>query len=144
VPSILWGTLLCLGVVVAASVQAQKRAEVLRSTVWETREIPVCWENPADTPLDRQRRQWTREAVQETWERHSPLRFRGWQACTARSRGSRIRIADEGPYVKRLGKHLDGVPDSMVMNFTFHRWALSCAQTRRSALKSSLRPARGG
>src|SRR6266571_7312131 len=102
----LWGTLLSAGVVLAPGVGAQTRA-----VVWDTREIPVCWENLPDAPLERQGRQWTREAVQETWERHSQLRFTGWQACTTQSRGIRIRSADEGPHVKRLGKHLDGMPD---------------------------------
>ena len=132
---ILWGTLLSAGVVLAPGVEAQNRAVVLQSAVWDTREIPVCWENPAEAPLNRQGRQWTREAVQETWERYSQLRFTGWQACTAQSRGIHIRIADEGPHVKRLGKYLDGMPDGMVVNFTFRRWGLSCAETQEYCIK---------
>src|SRR5467141_1989804 len=62
---ILWGTLLSAGVVLAPGVEAQNRAVVLQSAVWDTPEIPVCWENPADAPLNGQGRQWTREAVQE-------------------------------------------------------------------------------
>ena len=64
----LWGTLLSAGVVLAPGVGAQTRAVVLQSAVWDTREIPVCWENLPDAPLERQGRQWTREAVQETWD----------------------------------------------------------------------------
>jgi hypothetical protein len=91
---ILWGMLLSVGVILGPGVEAQERAVVLQAAVWDTREIPVCWGNLRDTPLERQGRQWTREAVQATWERHSQLRFTGWQACTAQSRGMRIRIAD--------------------------------------------------
>ena len=125
---ILWGTLLSVGVVLAAGVEAKKRpagdqtkdrAVALRSAIWNTRNIPVCWENPAETPVDQQGRAWTRQAVQETWEHYSPLRFVGWQGCTAQSRGIRIRIADEGPRVHQMGKHLDGMRDGMVLNFTF-------------------------
>jgi hypothetical protein len=119
-----------------ASGQAQDRAAVLRSGLWDTREIPVCWENPANTPLDQQGRAWTRQAAQETWERHSQLRFVGWQGCTAQSRGIRIRIADDGPHVQHLGKHLDGMRDGMVLNFTFQRWGLSCAQRQEYCIKA--------
>jgi hypothetical protein len=142
---ILWGTLLSVGVVLAAGVEATKRpaggqakdrAAALQSAIWDTREIPVCWENSASTPVDQQGRAWTRQAAQETWERHAPLRFVGWQGCTAQSRGIRIGIADEGPHVKHLGKHLDGMRHGMVLNFTFRRWGLSCAQRQEYCIKA--------
>lgn len=142
---ILWGTLMSVSVVLASGVEAKKRttgsqakdrATALRSAIWDTREIPVCWENPANTPLDQQGRAWTRQAVQETWERYSQLRFIGWQECTAQSRGIRIRIADEGPHVNQLGKYLDGMRAGMVVNFTFQRWGLSCAERQEYCIKA--------
>src|SRR5713226_1198220 len=66
---ILGWTVLWVDVLLTPGVPAQERAFALRTAVWDTRDIPVCWENP--TEADRQGRQWTREAVQDTWERAS-------------------------------------------------------------------------
>lgn len=63
-----------------------------------------------------------REAVEETWNRTSPVHFSGWGASSPNSRGVRIRIADEGARVLRLGKGLDGLAGGMVLNFTFNEW----------------------
>lgn len=93
---------------------------VIRKSKWETLSIPVCWENlsRSDAPY----RAITRDAVEETWERHSDVRFTGWGACTKDSKGIHIRVADEGPHVKALGKYLDQRPGGMVLNFTFNTW----------------------
>ena len=48
-----------------------------------------------------------RNAVKQTWEKEVAVQFVGWGKCKNRSRGIRIRGADEGAHVKRLGKHLD-------------------------------------
>jgi hypothetical protein len=73
------------------------------------------WENPADG--SEAHRQLVRQAVEETWQAHSQLRFQGWQTCAPNNRG--IRIADAGPHVKALGRFLDARQDGMVLNFTF-------------------------
>jgi hypothetical protein len=101
---------------------------VLRRSKWESFPIRVCWENPA---LDDARyRAITRSAVEETWERYSRVRFVGWDKCAERAPGIHIRIADEGPHTKALGKYLDGRPEGMVLNFTFTNWSESCQQNR--------------
>lgn len=97
----------------------------LAKSKWETMPIPVCWENA--TPSDAQYRATTRQAVEDTWERHSRVRFEGWSACSQSSRGIRIRIAEDGPHVKALGRYLDQRPQGMVLNFTFKTWSPSCA-----------------
>ncbi len=100
---------------------------VLQSSKWETMPIPVCWENPSAS--DARYRAISRSAVEETWERHSAVRFTGWNTCTADPHGIRIRVADEGPHVKALGRYLDKRPQGMVLNFTFGNWSQSCQQT---------------
>lgn len=101
---------------------------VVRDSKWSTLPIPVCWENPS--PNDAQFRNITRSAVEETWERYSAVRFTGWNTCTAiDTPGIHIRIADEGPHVKALGRYLDKRPQGMVLNFTFAHWSESCQQT---------------
>ena len=104
----------------------EDRAFPLTSARWPNGVAFVCWENPS--PENEEGRRWTREAVANTWERHSGLQFLGWGACTDTFSGIRIRIADEGPHVKFLGKYLaydaEGgqtvVRDGMVLNFDFN------------------------
>lgn len=97
---------------------------VQRSSIWQTSEIPVCWENPA--PEQAAFRAQVRQAVEDTWERQSKVRFRGWGRCTAGLLGIHIRISDENPHVKVLGRYLDGRPDGMVLNFTFKNFSPIC------------------
>ena len=66
-----------------------------------------------------QLRRVVEQAVAETWQAHSQLQFRGWEACAPNNRGIRIRIAEDGPHTKGLGRFLDGKKDGMVLNFTF-------------------------
>lgn len=101
---------------------------VVRDSKWPTLPIPVCWENPSAD--DARYRAISRSAVEETWERHSAVRFTGWGTCTATSPGIRIRIADEGSHVKALGRYLDKRPQGMVLNFTFANWSPSCQQNQ--------------
>jgi len=95
---------------------------VIRNSKWESIPISVCWENPSRA--DARYRAITRDAIEETWERHSQVRFAGWGACANDSKGIRIRVADEGPHVQALGKYLDQRPGGMVLNFTFSTWGV--------------------
>jgi hypothetical protein len=94
---------------------------ILFSAKWPGTTIPVCWENP--TPISAALRGVTRQAVQETWEYYSPIRFTGWGPCNTNSKGIRIRIADDRPHVTALGKYLDARPNGMILNFTFSHYA---------------------
>ena len=109
------------------------RANVLRSSVWQTTTIEVHWENPQ--AASEQERNWVRQAVTDTWERHSQLRFVGWDAADSNSRGIRIRISDEGPHCKRLGGYLNGMVDGMVLNFNFQNWCPDCGADREGSIK---------
>jgi hypothetical protein len=100
------------------------RAFPLLASKWPFNVVYVCWERPEAG--DHGKRMLVRQAVQETWEANSGLRFRGWNTCSANSKGVRIRVADEGPNVKLLGKFVDGVPDGMVLNFAFRNWSPEC------------------
>ncbi len=91
---------------------------------WSSNIIPVCWENPSDA--NQEGREWTKEAIKESWQRHSSLQFTGWSKCNYRSRGIRIRIADDHPHTKGLGNQLDGKRNGMVLNFKFNSWSPSC------------------
>ena len=101
---------------------------VIRNSKWETLPISVCWENPS--VRDAKYRTITRTAVEETWERYSAVRFTGWGLCSPSSPGIHIRIAEEGPHVKALGRYLDKRPQGMVLNFTFLNWSPSCQKNK--------------
>ena len=102
---------------------------VLTDAVWSSPVIPVCWENPSKANATA--RGWVRDAVNRSWESASYVDFVGWGACSASSRGVRIRIADEGPHTKGIGDHLDGVKDGMVLNFTMSKWDAGCSAADR-------------
>ncbi len=106
----------------------------LRSTIWTTVDIPVCWE--ASAPADGQERAWVRSAVHATWEKHSALRFTGWEGCLASSRGIRMGSADINPHTKGMGNQLDGHPEGMMHNFTFEAWSPNCRQRREECIRT--------
>ena len=99
----------------------------LGSGIWKKNNIPVCWENPNST--NENGRNLTRTSVKNTWEKNSLIRFTGWGACKENSDGIRILIEDDGPHVKKLGSHLDGLKNGMVLNFDFNNWSSSCKQS---------------
>lgn len=90
--------------------------------------VSVCWENP--TPEDADERAAVREAVTQSWERHSRLRFITWALCAASTPSAiRIRIEDvkdDGPRTLGLGTQLRGLQRGMTLNFTFQNWGRSC------------------
>lgn len=82
--------------------------------------IPVCWEQAPEATANE--RAWVRQSVEATWERASNVRFTGWGACPASSKGIRIRVFDDTAHTRGLGKALDGKPNGMSLNFTFQNW----------------------
>jgi hypothetical protein len=101
---------------------------------WPRSKIYVCWENPA--PQYQSQMALVRNAVANSWEAASAVRFTGWQKCAEENRGIRILIDDSGPHTKGLGVNLDGKPKGMVLNFTFNNWSQSCQTMREMCIKS--------
>ena len=69
---------------------------------WPTNSVAVCWENPSTETAQEQN--WVQEAVAGSWEAYSALKFTGWEECLPNNKGIRIKIADDGPHTKGLGK----------------------------------------
>ncbi|MBJ7413754.1 MAG: hypothetical protein JHD15_25860 [Phenylobacterium sp.] len=108
---------------------------VLRSAIWASRSIPVCWES---TPAsEASARAWVQDAVTTSWQANSLVRFTGWGQCTAGARGIRILVADEGAKTLDLGNRIDGLRGGMRLNFTMQRWNQSCV--RQSGLEACVR-----
>jgi hypothetical protein len=100
------------------------RAFPLMAAKWPFNTVFVCWEDPAAEFSEE--RALVRAAIRDSWEASSGLQFLGWSACRENSVGIRIVIEDSGPHVKALGKYLDGMPNGMVLNFTYRNWSTSC------------------
>ena len=132
---LLWASVFLVGTLpLAVNAQSYGTPEGLNLTgnsavKWETNQIPVCWEN--SDASNQNGRDWTRSAVEDTWQKNSQVVFTGWDECQSSSKGIRILINDEGPHVKSLGKTLDGRENGMVLNFTFNTWSPSCSSNSR-------------
>lgn len=85
--------------------------------LWPTNLIGVCWEK---TPAaEATQREWVRDQVTKAYETETGVQFTGWNKCTSTSKGIRIRVADENPRTKALGRDLDGMVGGMILNFVF-------------------------
>jgi Astacin (Peptidase family M12A) len=103
----------------------EKWAYILMASKWPAPPVVyVCWENPNAT--DAKEREWVAQAVTDSWQRASALQFKGWGSCAPKVEGVRVRIADDGPHVKALGRGLDNLADGMVLNFSFNNWSPVC------------------
>ncbi|NJO65599.1 MAG: hypothetical protein HC836_48225 [Richelia sp. RM2_1_2] len=45
---------------------------VKKSTIWQEKNISVCWENAGNNNTERN---WVRDAIARTWEKESTIRF---------------------------------------------------------------------
>lgn len=108
-------------------------AELYAAAAWKQKKISVCWENP--TPANAQEREWVRKRIEGSWDHVAGIDF-VWLACKEKSKGIRIRSADAHPHVKTIGRYLDGVPNGMVLNFTFEKWGKACHDRREYCIKA--------
>jgi hypothetical protein len=100
---------------------------------WPFNFVAVCWENPSSD--NEKERGWVQASIVRTWQKYSALKFsQNWAKCAPDNQGVRIRIADDGPHVKYLGKDLNGRADGMVLNFTFAAWSPVCANPDKRKL----------
>jgi hypothetical protein len=94
---------------------------VLRTALWPSTVVPVCWEpqppGALDTPPNLAAdRATARGAIEQTWAANSRLRFIGWGECGPSSRGLRITMKDQRGRTLGLGRELDGVTDGVLFN----------------------------
>lgn len=103
-----------------------------QSAIWRISTISVCWLNQSEFADGRK---WVREAVLETWETNSSVKFVGWRDCG--SDGADIQIlVDESNPRSYVGTNSVGHSPSMWLNFTFASWSPSCAAKRKDCIKA--------
>jgi Dual-action HEIGH metallo-peptidase len=104
------------------------QANALRAAIWDSPQLGTCWENPV--PAFATQMANVQQAIADTWQRASKLRFTGWQQCPPISETNqqviRIQIDDSGPRTLGLGKQLNAIQHGMLLNFTFLRWSPTC------------------
>ncbi len=101
---------------------------------WNNLEIPVCWEGTARDPdlyskvatqiEYTEKRYWVKNAVRDTWEKHSDVRFTEWDVCTDSEPGVHLFIQDiEGEdypnQTMAVGNALDGWNFGVRLNFDY-------------------------
>lgn len=99
------------------------------------KEIPVCWE-PTEEDFSNER-SWVRHAVEQSWERHSPLKFTGWGVCEANDQSVHIGVADENPRSLALGEALRGRKDGVLLNFYFDQELSGCKRMRETCIRGT-------
>jgi len=106
--------------------------------------IPVCWgmdEAFAHYAADRE---IVRQAVANTWEAASLVRFAGWGRCgDANNNGISIGLVDDlirgnfedNPRTFGLGTDLVNLRPGMLLNFEFSTWTHSCQLERAECIR---------
>jgi hypothetical protein len=101
---------------------AQNYAFPLRTNMWRTNKISVCWDNPdASNALERK---WVEDAVTETWQKYSALKFTDWKPASEIDGNVHIVISDENPQTIHLGTRIKNQKGGVILNFTFKKWPL--------------------
>lgn len=120
---------------ITAIVKAQNYAFPLRSKMWPTNKISVCWDNP--DPSNATERKWVQEAIRDTWEKHSSVRFTDWIDASKLDADVHIYINDEDPQTILLGKQIKNKARAVILNFTFRNFACpNSNHTREFCIKA--------
>lgn len=109
----------------AISFGQQRAAPLQRSSIWPIKQIKVCFEGA--TTQNEDERQWTRNAVESTWEAVCGIDFTEWCGCDGDSYNIRVSIVNDGntrPYALNLGYLLNRKRGGIVLNSNWH--SLGC------------------
>lgn len=119
-------------------------AYIFSKVIWEKKNIYVCWDNPSPEYEDAML--LVKQAMAETWEAYSGIRFVGWSACGKKNRGIRITIRDDQPITRALGQQIElrGTPleysaGGMILNFSFANFSADYCNNdlhRRTCIRS--------
>ncbi len=100
------------------------KAYPLKTSLWETNEISVSWDN-ADA-RNAAMREVVKQAILNSWQKNSSIRFTDWCPTSQKEGDIRIEIIDDEPITKGLGNQIRHVKGGMQLNFTFEEWKAAC------------------
>jgi predicted Zn-dependent protease len=124
-----------LSLIISAFAHAQQsNAFPLRTKIWKAKTISVCWDNMNES--NKTERQWVQEAIQETWEKYSAIKFTDWVSVTQKDADVHIYISDESPKTIRLGTQIKGLPKGVTLNFSFNNWSPECKTKKMFCIKA--------
>lgn len=126
--------LIILCFVLTFKLSAQEKAFPLSSSLWRTKVISVCWDNPS--PENEEMRQIVKQVITDTWQKYSALQFTDWCPATQKNGDIHIFINDEGPHTKYLGTKIKNMKQGMVLNFTFEKWSQLCREKKEFCIKA--------
>ncbi|MGN7770226.1 M12 family metallopeptidase [Phyllobacterium sp. 22552] len=117
----------------------------LETSIWPTKNIATCWKMD-DTTYNRYaaQRQVVQNAVADTWEAVSQVRFTGWQQCSGQPiDGLRVAVvddtiignSDDAPGTYGLGTQLKNKSVGIDLNFEFTTFSTSCQQTKIECIR---------
>lgn len=92
---------------------------------WNSKEVPVCWENPTDATAAQM--EWVQQAIAYSWSFVGDIEFTGWGTCQATSTGLRIHWQDDtyGPRVIAIGNNLNGLNSGLILDNVFTKFTVS-------------------
>jgi hypothetical protein len=102
--------------------------------MWNSNTISVCWDNPdASNQIERK---WVQQAIKDTWEKYSALKFTDWVSATEKDADVHIFISDENPKTEKLGAQIKNRPKGVILNFSFENWCPECQAKREFNIKA--------
>lgn len=112
----------------------------VKNLIWNDKSISVCWEKGLQDYS--KEKAWVKDAITNTWQKESKLKFEGWGPCQIDTKSIRIQIKDDtiGPRTLGLGPALSNEPNGMTLNFTFRNWGTTLVRdifkSRQAAIQT--------
>lgn len=110
--------------------QVQQPALVFSGLNWQKEKVSVCWQNLSkeDEPFA----EFVKEQVTKYWDSQIELDFVGWGRCGLfKGADIKIKVADERCW-SSIGITSVISPTSMVLNFSFKKFAPVCSESVES------------
>ena len=102
--------------------------------MWNSNTISVCWDNPDVS--NQTERKWVQQAIKDTWEKYSALKFTDWVSATEKDADVHIFISDKNPKTEKLGAQIKNQPKGVILNFSFQNWCPECHTKREFNIKA--------
>ena len=114
---------------------SQTRGNIKKSWLYPTLDIKVCWKNSPQNSFKTEKN-WVEEAIKNSWQKHSLVRFKGWKTCDPENLSDvSITIADIGPHVRM--PPIGGRVTKVFLNFTYENFDSSfCKANRKNCIET--------